>query len=46
MALEAETKRIAALFDHSDEDVNKGVEEFLKQIGMSIEDLLLLSCAC
>lgn len=33
MALAAETKSIVAQFDYSDEDVNKGVQEFLRQMG-------------
>ncbi|KAI1211946.1 putative glucokinase [Annulohypoxylon truncatum] len=32
MALAKETKRIAAQFDYTDEDVNKGVQEFLRQM--------------
>ncbi|KAI0897487.1 putative glucokinase [Annulohypoxylon nitens] len=32
MALAKETKRIAAQFDYTDEDVNKGVQEFLQQM--------------
>ena len=33
MALEAETKKIVAQFEYSDEDANKGVLEFLRQMG-------------
>jgi hexokinase len=33
MALAAETKAVVAHFDYTDEDVNKGVKEFLKQMG-------------
>ena len=33
MALAAETKAIVAQFDYTDEDVNKGVKEFLRQMG-------------
>jgi hexokinase len=33
MALEAETASIVAKFDYTDEDVNKGVKEFLRQMG-------------
>lgn len=33
MALEAETKSIVGQFDYKDEDVNKGVKEFLRQMG-------------
>jgi hypothetical protein len=33
MALEAETKAFVAKFDYTDEDVNKGVKEFLRQMG-------------
>lgn len=33
MALVAESKRVAAQFDYTDEDVNKGVKEFLRQMG-------------
>lgn len=32
MALAEETKRIAAEFEYTDEDVNKGVHEFLRQM--------------
>ncbi|KAI0886248.1 putative glucokinase [Annulohypoxylon maeteangense] len=32
MALAEETKRISAQFDYTDEDVNKGVQEFLQQM--------------
>ncbi len=32
MALAEETSRIAALFEYSDEEVNKGVLEFLRQM--------------
>ena len=35
MALAAETKNVVAQFEYTDEDVNKGVEEFLRQMGMS-----------
>jgi hypothetical protein len=45
MALEAETKRIAALFEHSDEEVNKEVQEFLRQIGECLETTLNFPCA-
>lgn len=33
MALAAETKAVVAKFNYSDEDVNKGVHEFLRQMG-------------
>jgi len=33
MALEAETKKVVAKFDYTDEDVNKGVKEFVRQMG-------------
>jgi hexokinase len=33
MSLEAETKSIVAHFEYTDEDVNKGVLEFLRQMG-------------
>jgi hexokinase len=32
MALAAETKAIVAQFEYSDEDVNKGVQEFIRQM--------------
>lgn len=32
MALETQTKTVVGQFDYSDEDVNKGVEEFLRQM--------------
>lgn len=35
MALAAETKAVVAQFDYTDEDVNKGVQEFLRQMGES-----------
>lgn len=34
MALAVEAKRIVAQFEYSDADVNVGVKEFLRQIGM------------
>lgn len=34
MSLEAETKSVVAQFEYTDEDVNKGVKEFLRQMGM------------
>jgi hypothetical protein len=34
MALAAETKRVVSLFEYSDNDVNKAVKEFLRQMGM------------
>ncbi|KAI5860622.1 hypothetical protein GGS23DRAFT_217456 [Durotheca rogersii] len=37
MALAEETKRIAAQFDYSDQDVNVGVREFLKQMHEGLE---------
>ncbi|KAK3393154.1 putative glucokinase [Podospora didyma] len=37
MALEAQTKSIVAQFDYTDEDVNKGVKEFLRQMGEGLE---------
>jgi len=33
MALAAETKNVVAEFEYTDEDVNKGVKEFLRQMG-------------
>lgn len=33
MALETQTKTVVGQFDYSDEDVNKGVVEFLRQMG-------------
>lgn len=32
MALETQTKTVVGQFDYSDEDVNKGVQEFLRQM--------------
>ncbi|KAK3363282.1 putative glucokinase [Lasiosphaeria hispida] len=37
MALEAETKSIVAKFDYTDDDVNKAVDEFLRQMGEGLE---------
>ncbi|KAK0632221.1 putative glucokinase [Immersiella caudata] len=37
MALEAETASIVAKFDYTEEDVNKGVKEFLRQMGEGLE---------
>ncbi|KAI8966478.1 putative glucokinase [Daldinia sp. FL1419] len=37
MALAQETKRITAQFEYTDEDVNKGVKEFLRQMGEGLE---------
>lgn len=37
MALVEETKRITAQFDYSDADVNKGVQEFLRQMNEGLE---------
>lgn len=37
MALAAETKSIVSQFDYTDEDVNKGVKEFLHQMGEGLE---------
>lgn len=43
MALAQETKRVSALFDYTDDDVNKGVQEFLHQMRKSpMSDPLLL----
>jgi hypothetical protein len=36
MALLEETKRITAQFEYSDDNVNKGVEEFLRQMSKSL----------
>ena len=33
MSLASETKRLVAQFEYTDEDVNIGVKEFLRQIG-------------
>lgn len=33
MPLAAETKRIVDQFEYTDDDVNKGVKEFLRQMG-------------
>jgi len=35
MALAAETKNVVAGFEYTDEDVNRGVQEFLRQMGRS-----------
>jgi hexokinase len=35
MALAAETRSIVAQYDYTDEDVNLGVKEFLRQMGKS-----------
>ncbi|KAI2463298.1 hypothetical protein F4781DRAFT_426471 [Annulohypoxylon bovei var. microspora] len=37
MALAEETKRITAQFDYTDEDVNKGVQEFVQQMNEGLE---------
>ncbi|KAL2262431.1 hypothetical protein VTK26DRAFT_1334 [Humicola hyalothermophila] len=37
MSLEAETKSIVAQFEYTDEDVNKGVKEFLRQMQVGLE---------
>ncbi|KAI1472437.1 uncharacterized protein F4812DRAFT_448999 [Daldinia caldariorum] len=37
MALAQETKRITAQFEYTDEDVNKGVKEFLRQMDEGLE---------
>ncbi|KAK8061388.1 hexokinase hxk2 [Apiospora phragmitis] len=37
MALVEETKRITAQFDYTDADVNKGVQEFLRQMNEGLE---------
>ncbi|OIW30863.1 putative glucokinase [Coniochaeta ligniaria NRRL 30616] len=37
MALAAETKAIVGQYDYTDEDVNKGVKEFLRQMGEGLE---------
>ncbi|KAK3330624.1 putative glucokinase [Apodospora peruviana] len=37
MTLEAETKAVVAKFDYTDEDVNKAVKEFLRQMGEGLE---------
>ncbi|KAI1392028.1 putative glucokinase [Hypoxylon trugodes] len=37
MALAEETKRIAAQFEYTDEDVNRGVQEFLRQMNEGLE---------
>lgn len=33
MSLESEAKSVIAQFEYTDEDVNKGVKEFLRQLG-------------
>lgn len=42
MALAEETKRITAQFEYTDEDVNKGVQEFLRQMRKSTRNLYSL----
>ncbi|KAK3383536.1 hypothetical protein B0T24DRAFT_688072 [Lasiosphaeria ovina] len=37
MSLEAETKSFVSKFEYSDEDVNKAVKEFLRQMGEGLE---------
>jgi hexokinase len=37
MALEAEAKRMAAEFEYSAEDVNKGVKEFIREMEEGLE---------
>ncbi len=37
MALEAEAKRMVALFDYTAEDVNKGVQEFIREMEEGLE---------
>ncbi|CCC07698.1 unnamed protein product [Sordaria macrospora k-hell] len=37
MALETQTKTVVGQFDYSDEDVNKGVTEFLRQMSEGLE---------
>ncbi|KAK5656349.1 hypothetical protein OQA88_4729 [Cercophora sp. LCS_1] len=37
MGLEAETKTIVSKFEYTDEDVNKGVKEFLRQMSEGLE---------
>lgn len=43
MALIEETKRLVTQFDYSDEDVNKGVKEFLRQMSKSMSSQKCLS---
>ena len=38
MALEAETQSIVQQFEYSDDDVNKAVKEFLRQMGMCSDE--------
>ncbi|KAM7201895.1 putative glucokinase [Naviculisporaceae sp. PSN 640] len=38
MSLEAETKAVVAQFDYTDEDVNKAVKEFIRQMGEGLEN--------
>lgn len=38
MALEAETQSIVEQFEYSDSDVNKAVQEFLRQMGMCSDE--------
>jgi hypothetical protein len=44
MTLAEEAKRVAAEFDYSDEDVNKAVKEFIRQMGASFSASLWYSC--
>jgi hypothetical protein len=48
MALEAETKSIVKQFEYTDDDVNKGVKEFLRQMSTccAIAVLGLLAPIC
>lgn len=41
MALVEETKRITAQFDYTDADVNKGVQEFLRQMSKLLDSPIL-----
>lgn len=43
MALEAETQAIVEQFEFSDDDVNKAVKEFLRQMGRCLTDSSLLN---
>lgn len=38
MALEQEVKRVAAQFDYSAQDVNKGVQEFIHEMAEGLEN--------
>lgn len=45
MTLQDETNRVVADFDFTDDDVNRHVKEFLKQMGMSFTSCSLTTHA-